>query len=262
MLPHGWGLHYYTRPRRTPNAERTSPERWYDILEAGTRLETLIEDHWKLMGEFDKNHRAKFVIDEWGVWQPPGAEIGPQYILSQVGSLRDALHAAITFDIFNRHADKIAMANVAQTINCLHSLFAAAGDRFIRTPTYYVFDMYRPHMGARQVPLQVRAQDLKISGGAALFGLAGSASLGDGQLTLTLVNPSLEADVTARVELKGAQVREARGQVLAHADVAAANSFESPDEVTPAGLPVSESGSQVRVRVPKQAAAALEIRLA
>ena len=227
-------------------------------------MERLIEGHWRVMGEFDKQHVTKFVIDEWGVWQPPGAEIGPQYILSQVGSLRDALHAAVTFDIFNRHADKIDMAQIAQSINCLHSLFAATGDKFIRTPTYYVFEMYRPHMGARQVPVRIRAQDLKVSlGGASvpLFGLAGSASLNNGRLTLTLVNPSLEAEVTARIQLKGARAREARGQVLTHGDMAAANNFEAPEMVKPASLPVSEAGSEVRVRVPKQAVAALELRV-
>ena len=64
-------------------------------------------------------------------------------------TLRDALHTAVTFDIMNRHADKIVMANVAQTINCIHSLFLAQGDRFTRTPVYYVFEMYRDHMGAQ-----------------------------------------------------------------------------------------------------------------
>ena len=87
---------------------------------------------------------------------------GREYLLSQPITLRDALHTAITFDIFNRHADKIAMANVAQTINCLHSLFAAVEDRYMRTPAYYVFELYRPHMGARLVPMRVQAPELSV----------------------------------------------------------------------------------------------------
>ena len=73
----------------------------------------------------------------------------PAHLLSQPLTLRDALHTAVTFDVFNRHADKVAMANVAQTINCIHSLFLAQGDRFTRTPVYYVFEMYKNHMGAK-----------------------------------------------------------------------------------------------------------------
>ena len=87
----------------------------------------MIEDHWRIMGRYDPEHRTRFVIDEWGNWYKGGTELGPGYILSQAITLRDALHTAITFDVFNRHADKIAMANVAQTINCLHSLFARRG---------------------------------------------------------------------------------------------------------------------------------------
>jgi len=71
----------------------------------------------------------------------PAKRFRPDYILSQPVTLRDALHTAITFDIFNRHADKIEMANVAQTINCIHSLFLAIEDKYTRTPPYYVFEM-------------------------------------------------------------------------------------------------------------------------
>ena len=107
------------------------------------------------MGKYDPNHRTKLIVDEWGVWYPPGEETAPAHLLSQPLTLRDALHTAVTFDVFNRHADKVAMANVAQTINCIHSLFLAQGDRYTRTPVYSVFEMYKNHMGARSVPLRV-----------------------------------------------------------------------------------------------------------
>jgi alpha-N-arabinofuranosidase len=112
----------------------------------------VINDHWAIMARYDPQHHTRFVIDEWGNWYRGGTELGPDYILSQTITLRDALHTAMTFDIFNRHADKIEMANVAQTINCLHSLFAATGDRFARTPAYYPFEMYRTHMGPGSCP--------------------------------------------------------------------------------------------------------------
>lgn len=265
IWPHGWGLHYYTRARRSAKADRRSAERFYDTLVTGARIEWLLEEHWKIMGEFDPQRRTRFVVDEWGVWQPPGTEIGPRYLFSQEANLCDALHAALTLDVFNRHADKVAMAQIAQTINCIHSLFLAAGSRFVRTPTYYVFELYQPHMGARRVPIEVRAADLKVpvgDGAEPLFGLAGSASLKDRQLTLTLVNPSLEVDVAAAVELDGAQPVEARARVLTHADPHAANSFDAGEPVKPAPLDVAVQGGRIRVRIPKHAVAALEIRLA
>lgn len=265
IWPHGFGLHYYTRPRRSAKHDRRSPERWYDILVAGARTEKLLEDHWQVMGEFDRERRTRFVVDEWGVWQPPGTEIGPQYLFSQEGNLRDALHAAITLDIFNRHADKIAMAQIAQTINCIHSLFLASGDRFVRTPTYYVFELYRPHMDARRVPIGLRVPDLKVpvgDGDEPLAALSGSASLKERRLTLTLVNPSLEADAGALIRLEGAQAVEARAQVLTHADPHAANTLDKGEAVKPAPLEAAVTGGQVRLRVPRHAVAAVEIRLA
>jgi len=262
--PAGWALHYYTRPRRSPKADANSPQRWYDILQAGARMEWLIEEHWKTMGEFDPEHRVRFVIDEWGVWQPRTDQLGGHYILTQVGNLRDALHAALTLDIFNRHAEKIAMANIAQTINCLHSLFEAKGERFARTPTYYVFEMYGLHMGAKRVPLRIDAPDLKVpvgDGSEPLFCLAGSASVRDRRLALTLVNPSIDDDVIARIDLRGARAREARGRVLTHGDPWAANSLAAPDTVKPAAFPVDASAAPLRVRVPKHSVAAIELRL-
>ncbi len=263
IWPHGWALHYYTRPRRTPNASEDSLERWYDILAAGARMESLIEDHWRIMGEFDPEHRVKLVVDEWGVWQPRADVVGPRYLFSQVGNLRDALHAALTLDIFNRHADKIDMANIAQTINCIHSLFAAREDRFARTPTFYVFQLYRGHLGGRRIPLRIQAPDLRVSFGkqaAPLFALAGSASMRDGRCCLTLVSPSADEDLFASLGAAGAAILEARGSVLTHTDRNAANSLESPETVKPAGLAVTVSGAKAQLRIPKHSVVALEIR--
>jgi len=207
------------------------------------------------MGKFDPQHRTKLVIDEWGVWYSPGDETAPRHILSQPLTLRDALHTAITFDVFNRHADKVAMANVAQTINCLHSLFLADGDRYVRTPAYSVFDMYRPHMGARSIPLKIRAEAL------AAPGMSGSASLRDKQVTLTLTNPSLDASVKAQIRLAAGSIAEGRGQVLTHADMHAHNTFDKPDEVRLAPIPVLNRNAGVEVTIPRQSVVALQLLL-
>jgi alpha-N-arabinofuranosidase len=179
--------------------------------------------------------------------------------------LRDALHAAITFDVFNRNAAKIEMANIAQTINCLHSLFLAREATFVRTPTYYVFEMYRGHMGANVVPLQIRVEDLSVpvaEGTGKIAGLAGSASIQGKRLTLTLTNPSTDGSIATRIRFAGsAKANGARGQVLTHSDMAAANVFENPNEVKVSQLPVSVAGNGLSVVIPKQAVAAIEIDL-
>ena len=255
-----------TNPSAPPPSVATfNAEGWYDVLREGARIQSVIEQHWAVLDKFDPQHRTRFVIDEWGTWYRGGTELGPEYILSQTITLRDALHAAMTFDVFNRHAEKIEMANVAQTINCLHSLFAAVGDKYTRTPAYYTFEMYRPHMGGRRVPMKIDVPDLTVplfEGPGRLPGLSGSASVRDRSLTVTLTNPSLVDRVVTRIRLPGgARLREARATVLTHEDMHATNTFERPDEVGLAALAAQVSGDAATVTIPKQAVVAVSLQL-
>lgn len=264
---HGLGLHFYTDFRPTEVIpEKSTAGEWYAVLAKGLLIEPIIERHWTIMGEFDPEHQTKFVIDEWGTWYATGALVAPGYILSQVITLRDAVHAAMTFDVMNRHAEKITMANIAQTVNCLHSLFLAHEDKYTRTPAYHTFEMYRPHMGARLVPMRIKTPELTVpvlEGTAKLPGLSGSASIRDKRLTVTLTNPSLASPVAARIRLAGgARVIEARGTVLTHDDLAAANTFENPNRVEPTELAVRVAGGAAEVTVPTKAVVALELQVA
>ncbi len=261
----GLSMHFYTDFRNSKEKVSTfEPRGWYDVIREGMRTETVIERHWEAMGKYDPNRRTKLIVDEWGVWYAPGEETAPAHLLSQPLTLRDALHTAVTFDVFNRHADKVAMANVAQTINCIHSLFLAQGDRFTRTPVYYVFEMYKNHMGAKSVPLRVRCDELTVpanGGTAKMPGLSGSASLKNGTLTVTLTNPSHDTPLTARVRLADGSAVEARGMVLTHAEMTGRNTFDRPDEVKPAPLPVTVRGGLAEVTIPKHAVASIEVRV-
>src|SRR5215211_1083976 len=155
-------------------------------------MESLINRHWTVMGEFDRQHRVKLVVDEWGAWYKPGSEAHPSHLLGQQATIRDAVLAGLTLDTFHRHADKVAMANIAQLINCLQSLFIAHEDKFILTPTFHVFEMYAAHQGAESVRTIFSAPSVSYTRNgkpATLRGLSGSASLRDKQLTVTVTNP-------------------------------------------------------------------------
>ncbi len=260
----GFALHYYTDFRQTADdGARFDANGWYAVLHKGVHIEALIADHWKIMSKYDPDHRVRFVIDEWGNWYRGGTELGPDYILSQTITLRDAVHAAMTFDVFNRHADKIEMANVAQTINCLHSLFAAVGDKYTRTPAYYTFELYRPHMGASLVPATIKVPDMTVpvlDGTATLPGLSASASIKDRTLTLTLTNPSLKDNAVTRISVSGGgRIRDARATVLTHEDMHATNTFEKPNTVGLAPLDARVSGDVATVTLPKQSVAAVSL---
>jgi alpha-L-arabinofuranosidase len=97
------------------------------------------------MGEVDKEHHVKLVVDEWGPWYKPGSEITRGDILEQMPTLRDAVFSGMTLDTFNRHPEKVAMAACAQLSNCLNSLHLAHEDKFVVTPVGHVFGMYAVH---------------------------------------------------------------------------------------------------------------------
>ncbi|MEO6982347.1 MAG: alpha-L-arabinofuranosidase C-terminal domain-containing protein, partial [Edaphobacter sp.] len=225
-------------------------------------MERVVTDHFKAIGNAGSTHPVKLVVDEWGAWYGKGTELGPQYNLSQQSTMRDALLTGITLDIFQRHADKVAMANVAQTINCIHSLMLAEGDKFTLTPTFHVFQMYLPHRGAQSIRTNFTAPEITNplanaptpAGGNSylgalppvktLAGLSGSASIattGNGKLlTLSVVNPHIDRPLTTEIAIQGATIASATGTVLVSADVHNHNTFDHPNAVKPAPATVAQ----------------------
>ena len=199
-------------------------------------MEPLINSHWQAMGEIDRQHRVKLIVDEWGAWYRPGTETHPSHLLGQASTLRDALLSGLTLDTFNRHADKVIMANVAQLINCLHSLFIAHEDKFIVTPTFHVFDMYAAHQGGRSVRTVFSAPTVTYTRAgkpASFWGLAGSASIHDKELVLTAVNPHASEAKDTEIVVHGATIQSARARTLTSSDIHAHNTFDQRDAVSP-----------------------------
>ncbi len=262
----GLSVHFYTDFRNSPEKIATFDARgWFDVIREGVRIEDVINQHWAIMEKYDPRRHVKLIVDEWGVWYKTGEEIGPNYLLSQPLTLRDAVHTAYSFDIFNRHAEKLAMTNVAQTVNCIHSLFLAEGDKFVRLPPYYVFEMYRGHMNARQAGIEIRCDELKVpmaNGSATMAGLSGSASTKGKNVTVTLTNPSLDSARSAVVRLASGSITEGRGQVLTHEDMTKSNTFDHPNEVHLAPFAVNIRGGRAEISIPARGVVALELKIA
>jgi alpha-N-arabinofuranosidase len=206
------------------------------MLAEASRVETLIRDHWAAMGEVDRKHRVKLVVDEWGAWHRPGTEVDPTHLFGQQSTIRNAVLAGLSLDVFNRHVDKVAMANVAQLVNNLHSLFFAHEDRFAVTPTYHVFDMYQVHQGARSVRVEFAGTPLSHAGRArtlSLPALSGSASVRDRRLTLTVTNLDAGQPREASIDLRGVKPTAAAATTLTAATLDEVNTFDAPDRVRP-----------------------------
>ncbi len=244
----GWAPHYYCGT--TGHALKFTTDQWYEQLFKANQMEKLIVDQWAVLGLFDPEHQIKLVVDEWGSWHPAGTEINPAHLFEQMSTLRDALVAALTLDTFNRHANKVAMANIAQLVNNLHSLFLADGDRFVATPNFHVFEMYRPHQGAQAVRMEVHAPELPFGPGRfprQVFRVAGSASRsGRDKLTLTLVHTHADEPAEVSILLRGGTAKEVRQTVLTHKETNAHNTFEQPETVVPRSTRLDLGGSALR----------------
>jgi alpha-N-arabinofuranosidase len=240
------------------------PVDWYELLREGQRVEDLIDGHWRVMGEFDSKHRVKLFVDEWGPWYRPGSAATPGNLLEQMPTLRDAVFSAMTLDIFNRHPDKVAMANCAQLINCLNAPYLAHEDKFCVTPVGHVFAMYAAHQGGQAVRADISAPPIhydRDGKSAEFWGLQGSASVQGKQLVLTVVNPSLGDSRETAINLHDAKIASASVTTLTNSDIHAHNTFSEPSAVEPFSKPLTASSSQTTVILPPASVTQLSFTL-
>lgn len=251
----GWSIHYYTwnlsRGRTHDwvegkgdalNFDNTD---WYELLREGSLMEKIVEDEWTVLGVYDPHHQVKLVIDEYGPWYRPGTQVDPTHLIGQQVTMRDAVHTAMTLDIFNRHAEKVGMAACAQLVNCLNALFLTHEDKFALTPNFHVFEMYAAHQGGQAVRSDFLSPSVHYSRDgkdAEIWGLRGSASRKGSTVTLTVVNPSLDQPREAQINLRGGTVSSAKATVLTSSDPHAHSTLEQTDVVVPKEAAVQVSG--------------------
>lgn len=271
---YGWALHHYawnlSRGRTRGweqgkgDALKFDPIDWYELLREGDRMEGLINGHWQVMGEQDPEHSVKLVVDEWGPWYKPGSEATPGDQLEQMPTLRDAVFSGMTLDTFNRHPEKVAMANCAQLINCLNSLYLAHEDRFVVTPVGHLFAMYAAHQGGEAVRTIFSAPTINYDRDgkqAAFWGLKGSSSVRGKELTLTVVNPHVTEPRDTHISVRGMRMKAASATILTHTDIHAHNTFAEKDVVVPREQSVEIKGDAVHFRFPPASVTKLSMQL-
>lgn len=230
-LPDGFSMHYYC-PHTGDPLSYTQDE-WEKMLFIADEMRHHIDRHRKMMDKYDPRRKIALVVDEWGNWHHDGS--GPSKganLYEQQSTLRDAAVAGITLNDFNNRCDVVAMANVAQLVNNIHSLFLTSGDRICKTPTYHVFEMYMPHKGARQIGVVNGSGFRERKGFMPMPQVHASASEKDGYATITLVNTDMTRDRQVKLGAIGGKLGEATVKLLYSADPHDHNDFENPDRVT------------------------------
>jgi len=258
----GLALHYYTRlgpPGRRGSATEFGEDEWFAILKNALHMETLIDRHSTIMDRYDPDKLVDLIVDEWGTWYEVEPGTNPGFLYQQ-NTLRDALVAGLTLNIFNRHCDRVRMANIAQTVNVLQAMVLTDGDKMVKTPSYHVFDMYKVHQDAMLVPLNLTCGTYEF-GREAIPTLDASASRDqDGRVHITLCNvdPQNTAEITC--DVRGMTISAAEAQVLTAGKISAHNTFEDPDAVVPSNLPgLIVAEGQIALSVPPKSVVLISI---
>ena len=241
----GLALHYYCGTgKKSRSATNFDEEDWFYQLKNALRMEELVTKHSEIMDKYDAEKRVALLVDEWGAWHAVEPGTNPGFLYQQ-NSLRDALVAATTLNIFNNHCDRVTMANIAQMVNVLQAMILTDKEKMLLTPTYHVFEMYTVHHEARRLPLDLQSGDYEV-GSEKIPGVNASASVdGAGKIHVTLCNLSPNSVAEVSCDLLGTKAQNLSGRVLTAPLITAHNTLDKPDEVKPAkfeGLKKTEQG--------------------
>ncbi|AXY72517.1 alpha-N-arabinofuranosidase [Paraflavitalea soli] len=258
----GLALHHYSVidwNRKGPSTT-FSEDQYFTTMQRALFMDSLIIKHSAIMDKYDPRKRIALVVDEWGGWYDvePGSNPG---FLYQQNTMRDAMIAGVTLNIFHNHSDRVRMANLAQTINVLQAVLLTNEEKMILTPTYHVMEMYNVHQDAKLLPITIKTKDYTL-GNKKLPAVSCSASrdsLGVTHISLVNIDAKNGQDIT--LNLKGGKYAAVTGRILASGKIEDHNTFENPDKVKPATFNGAVlKGTTLTVKLPACSVVVLELK--
>jgi alpha-N-arabinofuranosidase len=232
-LIQGYSFHYYTFCHGwndKGSATEFDENDWFHTMKNTLVMEERLLHHISLMDKYDPDNKIGLMADEWGNWYEVEPGTNPAFLYQQ-NTLRDAVTAALYLNIFNNHARRVKMANLAQTVNVLQAVLLTRGEELVRTPTWYVFKLFKPHRDAVLLPTELKSVDYKF-GGQTIPAISASASCnakGFIHVSITNIDPNRSQIVNCR--LSGATVSKVRAEVITADKMNALNDFGKKEGV-------------------------------
>ncbi len=263
QLMWGLSLHNYTFTRCWEDKGEAlgfMEKEWHEVMANTLRMDELITKHSNIMDVYDPGKSIALIVDEWGTWYnvEPGTNPG---FLYQQNSIRDALVAAVNFNIFHNHCDRVKMANIAQMINVLQAVILTDKEKMILTPTYHVFSMYSVHKDAQHIHLELDTEII-VCDGVKIPAISATASVnvaGVTHLSICNLDPAKAQTISCAMADLKADAKIA-GSIITGDARDAHNSFEKPEAVTPSGFSAFKAGEgSLSIELPPMSVVTLSI---
>jgi len=235
-VPHGmmWGLslHYYTRTGWPPTGSATKFDEsdYFLIMKHCLKTSEILDKHMAIMDKYDPKKRVALVVDEWGSWYAVEEGTNPDFAYQQ-NSMRDAMIAGISLNMFNERSDRIKMANLAQTVNVLQAAILTEGEKMLLTPTYHVLKMYAVHQDAQILPISFQSPSYDFNG-ESLPAISASASKDkSGTVHISLVNIDSKKENVVEIDCSMLGVKDFTGSIITSQKLQDHNTFDNPNKI-------------------------------
>jgi alpha-N-arabinofuranosidase len=246
------GLHHYSVidwGKKGPATNFTEQE-YFTTMKRALLMEELVARHSAIMDKYDPQKKKALAVDEWGGWYDVEPGTNGAFLFQQ-NTMRDAMIAGATLNIFNNHCDRVKMANLAQIVNVLQAVILTREEKMILTPTYHVMEMYNVHQDAQMIPLVMTSNDY-IMGDKKIQAVSASASKDKNSVThISLVNIDANAGQEVEIILGTLNVKSVTGRILRSEKLQDHNTFDNPQKIRPAGFTgATLNGSDLSVKMP------------
>lgn len=256
------GLHHYSVIDWNKKGSSTefSEREYFTTMQRALLMEELVTKHSAIMDKYDPQKRKALAVDEWGGWYDVVQGTNGAFLFQQ-NTMRDAMIAGATLNIFNNHADRVKMANLAQIINVLQAVILTKEEKMIVTPTYHVMEMYNVHQDALMLPVTV-ASNKYILEKDMLDAISVSASKDkNGAVHISLTNIDAHNEQEVNIDLRGISGKSVTGRILRSDKLQDHNTFENPEKIKPTVFTnATIKGNTLTVKMPAFSVVVLELK--